>query len=398
MGNKSRQNGAVSLFSVIFATLLLTVLMSGFIRLMLRDQQQATNNDLSQSAYDAALAGVEDAKRVIRAVQTGDGRAVGALNDVAKSEDCTIVQRAGIAGVEGSNEVQVKSSSGATGEAFDQAYTCVNIAMDTPDYLYESHEDKTWLVPLSSTGEFNQVAIEWYTREDSNGAIVGNPGGNVSDLPPRTSWGNISVIPGVPSSVSAPPVIRAQVITPGDQIDLAALDATGRTVFVRPTAVSTGVIKPVDIPIDLAGSPRVVSDGATGVNSLYPVTCSATFLHNDEYSCRTVLILDGSVSESASRNAFLRLSSIYSGAHVRVTLLNTANPIFFHGVQPSVDSTGRANNLFRRVEARLQLGDDFPYPEGVVDIAGDICKDFSVTDTQVITSGTTCDPASSTTP
>ena len=390
MDKKIRQSGAVSLFSVIFATMLLSVLVAGFMRLMIRDQQQATNNDLSQSAYDAALAGVEDAKRVVRSAQAGDSRAYSALNE-ADAEECTVVQRAGIAGVEGDNEVQVKSSN-TNGEDFNQAYTCVNIAMDTPDYLYESHEDKTWLIPLTSSGEYNKIAIEWYTREDSNGAVVGNPGGSTESLPPRANWGATSTVPGVTSSVSAPPIIRAQVINPGEQIDLATLNSTGQTAFIRPVSISSGATKPVEIPVNLVAAPRVVGDGASGTNSSYPVTCSARFLHNDEYACRTVLVLNDSISETASKNAFLRLSSIYSGAHVRVTLLNDTTPVSFRGVQPSVDSTGRANDLFRRVEARLQLGDDFPYPEGVVDIDGNICKDFSVTDTQVMTNAA-CDPS-----
>ena len=52
----------------------------------------------------------------------------------------------------------------------------------------------------------------------------------------------------------------------------------------------------------------------------------------------------------------------------------------FDGVQPAVDSTGRASNLFRRVEARLQIGDDFAYPDNAIELLNSLCKDFSVTD------------------
>jgi hypothetical protein len=61
---------------------------------------------------------------------------------------------------------------------------------------------------------------------------------------------------------------------------------------------------------------------------------------------------------------------------LRSDLGSTVN---FNGVQPVVDSTGRANDLFRRVRAHLGLGDSsFPYPTYAVDVANDLCKNFSV--------------------
>ena len=42
--------------------IILGIITLGFTRLMLSQATQTTNNDLSQSAYDSALAGVEDAK------------------------------------------------------------------------------------------------------------------------------------------------------------------------------------------------------------------------------------------------------------------------------------------------------------------------------------------------
>jgi hypothetical protein len=60
------------------------------------------------------------------------------------------------------------------------------------------------------------------------------------------------------------------------------------------------------------------------------------------------------------------------------------NIINFVGVQARVDSTGRANDLFRRVESRIEMTDiNFPLPEFALQLSGegnnDIEKNFWVT-------------------
>ena len=56
------KQGGVSIFAVIAACILAAVIMGSFIRLAIRDQGQSSMQDISQSAYDSAQAGVEDAK------------------------------------------------------------------------------------------------------------------------------------------------------------------------------------------------------------------------------------------------------------------------------------------------------------------------------------------------
>lgn len=384
MGKRIRQSGAVSLFAVIFAALLLTVLTVGFVKLMIREQMQATNNDLSQSAYDSALAGVEDAKRAVRLCSSGSSAA--ACAELEAPDDCKVVARAGVSGDPADNETIVQSNSGTgTGSDFDQAYTCVNIAMQTEDYVYTSSEGASELIPLKATGEISSIVLEWYAQRDAGvGARAELPAGvaGVLTLPAKADWG-----------VNAPPLLRAQVITPGDSFSLGELDETAasRTAFLRPVAVQSAPA--TDVPIDLSIMSRA-TDGAQHSNTVSGVpNCTSNF-SNEGYSCRVILQLpdDGKIA-AGSETAFLRLNTIYKAATVRVSLKGssaTDPAVQFDGVQPKVDSTGRASSLFRRVEARLKIGQDFSYPNYAVDITNNLCKNFSVNaDTAVNTS---CDP------
>jgi hypothetical protein len=65
----------------------------------------------------------------------------------------------------------------------------------------------------------------------------------------------------------------------------------------------------------------------------------------------------------------------------------------FDRVQPEVDSTGRANDMFRRVKTRVEFKSDFIYPEAAVDIGGDLCKNFIITDKDTdYVDNSTCTP------
>ena len=56
------KKGAASFYIVAFATLILMIIAVSFASIIISEMNRTSKDDLAQSAYDSALAGVEDAK------------------------------------------------------------------------------------------------------------------------------------------------------------------------------------------------------------------------------------------------------------------------------------------------------------------------------------------------
>lgn len=408
----NRQTGAVSLFVVIFATLLITVVTISFLRLMVSDQNKASNNDLSQSAYDSAQAGVEDAKRALLRYQKICDEGGQAACDAAASEinnvACNNALRVGdvvsgsdVSGGTGSQtgEVKIQQSTSQGDASLDQAYTCVTLNLLTDDYIGSLASGQSKLVPLigkSTTGStyFDRVQVEWFTSEDIGSSASGTYAVNLPGV--ATSQPLLSQTDWV---ANRPSVLRTELMQFGSNFILSSFDRTtgsgqsnANTLFLYPTSAVTASSE------TFTSRDSRVSDSDGNIqpkdrtDTPLPVHCENN-LSAGGYACRQALVLPEPVG-GGNRTAFLRVTPYYNATHFRVTLYNGAGTVQFNGVQPEVDSTGRANDVFRRVVSRVDLIDtSFPYPDGAVDVTGSICKNFAVTDTAYIAStGTACTP------
>lgn len=394
---RKTQSGAVALFVVIFSTLLLSIVAVSFVQLMIVDQQQASNADLSRSAYDSAQAGVEDAKRLLILNQEcqSDPSAASNCNAVLSSlknvdangqtAGCYVLNDSGVSTTVTRRDDSETLVQESTTNKLDQAYTCVKVTVDTDNYTNTLNANESLLIPLTATGPYQQIELSWFSQKDlsiskTDKTTVGYPSQNPSQvhLPPVGSkWAD-----------NDPALVRAQLIQAGTSFTLDDLDGVdSHTLFLYPA--NLGAINPT--PTSFALDAR----RETGSGVPQAISCKAT-LGGGGYACVTRIQLQNPANGAASnRNAFLHLTALYNQSHFQVRLLDSSNnPVKFAGVEPEVDSTGRANDQFRRVLARVQLQSDMTLPDAALTVTGNLCKDFTVTtDPNDYRSLSACDPA-----
>ena len=393
----NKQRGAVSLFVVVFSALLITVVTVSFVRIMVQDQQQASTTDLSQSAYDSAQAGVEDAKRALLQYQSmcnsGSVDCATVKAEMNKQLCNTALSKlADVSDLLAKDNNEVKIQTGDTNK-LDQAYTCVKIILDTPNYIGSLSADESKIIPLISDKFFDTVQIEWFSSDDissSNNFNISLQGVGSTPLLAKNTW----AVGG-----NRPPIMRTQLMQFGSSFNLDNFDdinsadgSDANTVFLYPSG-STGI---ANQSVTAIGSPgpdtrafinRDIRQAASGTP--LPIKCSGN-LGGGGFACTAKLQLPTPIG-GGDRTAFLRLSAIYNKTNYQVTLLDSTKScdqatgtglgcVKFSAVQPEIDSTGRTNDLFRRVSTRVELTDiNFPYPEAEVDVSGSFCKNFMVT-------------------
>lgn len=370
--NNVKQSGAVSLFIVIFTALLVTTITISFMQIMVRDQQQASYGDLSESAYDSAVAGVEDAKRALLLQQK-------CRDDHDTSQRCNNIQAAirdgkcttlsSIFGSSADTETRIQQSEGD--KKLEQAYTCVKITSDTTDFLGSIDPNlSSTLVPLRAKEDFDTVTISW--SQNKTGGAVDLAKGTDRSLPKvgSSSW-----------PANRPALLRAQLINAGgtagaSDFKLSDFDTSGfsNALFLYPSETDSAISFSLDGRRTSSNTPQLVK-------------CSST-TGSGAYACAVKIPMSSRIA-AGNEKIFLSLAAFYNPTEYKIVLSDstkaldpvTHEPVAipFDSVQPEVDSTGRANDLFRRVVSRVELEGAFNYPIAALETSGSLCKTFSVT-------------------
>lgn len=355
------KKGAVSLFVVIFFSLLVSVLAFGFIRTSVREQQVSLTSNLSQSAYDAAQVGIEDAKRLLVKYRsqcfTGTESACTNLRTQLDYGTCNSSVSTLYSDTANQNEFLIKKDVNSD---YNQAYTCVIIDRKPSDFLGTLKADETKVVPLLGVSAFDKIQVEWFTKA------------NIDINKTNSVFNALTILPDTDSyDYSMPPVLSAKYIAiPTSSFTLSGLSNSSSTysrLFMKPAR--TVLSKDIDTRDT---SLTISSDAPQGSKGFFDVKCEDSFKYT--YSCKVIINLGVAIDK-----ALFELKSFYNNTDYRITLLNNTTPVRFNESQISVDSTGRASNVFRRIETRLEKSFTEVYPSSAVEITNDFCKDFNIT-------------------
>lgn len=404
---KKFKEGAASFYIVAISTLILVIVAASFAAVIISEVTRTSNDDLAQSAYDAALAGVEDAKLAFYSYQSclENGSPIDA-SGLSCDEIKTWVESGNRDGQDPCDMVSVilgRKKENDSGEVLvqesnvnndmQQAYTCVKLS-DAADYKTTlTAENPTKIMRAhfkdgDAAKSIQSVVVSW--QRDTN----------VS----QTKYSNLGEDGIFGAETPLPPVISLGLVQTAstftlDSFDMTQGDSTNRgTLYLVPTGSE----------IDQSGKDNkyeIAWDEATGANSIgedgflksndktvknlpYAVRCA----DGGEYACSATIALPKPVDGDRSNDTFMFVLSMpYAdgSTDVRLQFCDKPNSCYevdeevdgktkmishevpLDKVQIVIDSTGRANDLYRRVETRLEPADKaYPFPLYAIEVLG----------------------------
>ena len=411
-----RESGQASMVTVAMFMMLFAAIAVSFTFVVISASRQALNDSLQSSAKIAAESGVEDAKRLIvycynkrsgGSYTTPDAqqlcpKVIGKLSTELEGMGCDEILKpmhdiGTVSEVEqeGNNRgyrVKVGNNGGGDNEN-NEYYQCLKIATKTDNYQgMVNNLGKSIIVPLrvvdgnNNAAVIDKLEIEWHRN------VAGNDGDNPAEmhgaegtgLPPATTW----------SSYNRPAVLRVERVGVPNKVNftLDQLADSDTALTLRPSVnkkvgnYRLGDYKP-RYPFNdrdkIAPNSQYYDQHGNKTAPIAEAACTDGGGSNNEYACKTTFY--GDPLDTVNTDYYLRINAIYRSTHFKITAKDqNGNKLYFDGVQPLVDVTGRSSDSFSRIQARLKPSFDKNadstnwWPEYVIDTNGKVCKDIEV--------------------
>ena len=350
--HNSNQAGMVSLIVTMILMVVMSLIVLGFARITRHEQRQALDRQLSAQAYYAAESGINDAVRALTNSPSYEGYDVGGGNDggTGNKTHCEPDPAGGVPPSPlgpGSNKVEDPANP------IKSEYTCLLINQNPTSLVFKPVGEgqaisadvrfKRPSVPGDATAE--SIVISW---SPDDGSPVSPPVAPVffPNFPRRVvgiTWNSNTA------------VARLQLTNFGsspDDYSRINLDNSTLTAFLYPVTAGVGTINFSGLP---ANHGQIIAGNCAAI-------------------CRVT------INNVNTTHAFLRIGSIYRDSQITIQAYNTSSPepLVMTGGQAVIDSTGKAQDVLRRIQVRLPLKAKSSPMNYALQATDGICKNFTI--------------------
>lgn len=326
------QRGMVSLTITLVMMLVISLIVVGFAQVSNRNRREALDRQLSMQAFYAAESGVNSAASKIRtALATG--------TTIATQTVCT--------GTDYYDATAAKLVSDGS-----VAYTCVLVNPTVDSISTTANTQGSTVVPIDTV--------------DSSGVSQTATSLKFSWSPPdgvTASTSNCQATSTFPVSagyICPFGLLRVDLFkVDGASITSASnLAGSTATLYLKPTNPSGGGTQGI---------------GAFNTSKAYIVNASYA---SGMYSAT----INFTAAAAQSAHYYARITTLYKdAAHVYIDGVNSAGNSYFANAQATVDVTGRAQDVLRRVQVRVPLQQyGSQIPGAAVRSGADVCKRFAI--------------------
>lgn len=319
---EQNQAGMISLVITMLLMITISLMTLSFATLSRREQRQALDKQLSTQAFYAAETGINDATKAIL-----DGSLASDISDCSDTEQAKI-NPAGITNV--------------LSAASNVVRTCVFVDQTPSEIDSVVGESATTVFLVSATGI---TSLDVYWENDSAVSSPVYPPSIPTDaFPVDASW-----------SGNTPGVLTVQLVPTNFPTTRAAIASGQIYVFGYPTASNANQTA------NGAGSNgRIMGGGCATSNTSAP--------NNWPRQCKITI-------NSLNGQYYIILKSTYDPVHVTIEGKDASGGrLPFAGAQVLIDSTGRSNDVTKRIKVYKPLRASASLPSAVLEIGDDLCK------------------------
>lgn len=330
--HKSKQAGVVSIMVTIILMIVISLLVLGFAQISRRNSRQALDQQLSTQAFYAAETGVNDATNLVR-------DALAASQNVPTKDTCDA----------GTGEVaNFYSSLNPVLDADDGVeYTCLMVDPSPTTLRYGDVGTTSVIVPiLPETGSLQSIQLTWQTKEDTATPIDGCPSSTSGVFTTSSVW------------TCGYGVLR---------FDLVPVDGTFNANDLQQRTMTTFAV-----PQSAGGSAAVPYANANpNANTRVGAQCNNT-------NCSI------NITSLTTGQYYMRISSQYKNVSLQVSATDAGSPVGLLGAQALIDSTGKAQDVLRRIQVHAPLSASGTSKNQMSDYAlwtnESLCKRFAIMD------------------